>query len=519
VSPQAQTVALPKRWPLVNNINSRNQEFTKDARLINAYAEKDRTTGEYQVEKRPGFAATPVIAGVARGQGIFTQPFISYSGSAPWTEGLYQTVVVNGNQAYYIATDNTGVSHAPVLLGTADINLSAVGSPQKAQFLGLPALGGYNATILFGGGQPFSTSRPNGPDAYYVESGVGGAPGFFGALIPGTDNFPDNTVPGFVSLNGYTYVMDVTGVIWQTATQNQIAFWSSTAYVGAQSESDLAVQLAKQLVYVVAIKQWSTQFFYDASNTTGSSLSPVPGAIFNFGCVSSDTFADLDGILFWATQSKAGTYEIVQVENLQYKVISTPAVERQLDLGGNATWYSVAYQHAGHRFYVLTNVTNNVTMVYDIGEQLWYLWTDYQGNYYPVIARCSSPDGDEWHQLGSNGNVYEMDGDYVYPNDYGNLVPVDIYTPNFDAGTDRGKHLNMMYFNADQAPGSVLFARCSDDDYQTWTNFRKVDLSKRMPRSLDNCGSFVRRAYHFRHLANAPLRIRSVGLQLDLCTL
>ena len=39
--PEAKFMELPKRWPLVTTLNSRNGSFTKDSRLVNAYAEKD----------------------------------------------------------------------------------------------------------------------------------------------------------------------------------------------------------------------------------------------------------------------------------------------------------------------------------------------------------------------------------------------------------------------------------------------------------------------------------------------
>jgi hypothetical protein len=102
--------------------------------------------------------------------------------------------------------------------------------------------------------------------------------------------------------------------------------------------------------------------------------------------------------------------------------------------------------------------------------------------------------------------------------DLGILFPVDIYTPNFDAGVDRIKYLSQMRINADQTPGSLLQVRCSDNDYQSWDNFRTIDLSRTRP-ILNDEGSFYRRAYHFRHYANTAFRIRSCDLQMDIGTL
>ena len=118
----------------------------------------------------------------------------------------------------------------------------------------------------------------------------------------------------------------------------------------------------------------------------------------------------------------------------------------------------------------------------------------------------------------SNGNIYQLDGSYTFPTDYGNVFAVDIFTPNFDAGTARAKQLNMLYVQADQQSGSILQASYSDDDYQTFSDPRDIDLSVERP-SLNNEGSFYKRAYHFHHQLPTPLRIKSVDLQLDVGTL
>jgi len=514
---QARSMQIPHRWPLVNTLDSRDGSFFKDARLVNAYAEKNKLTNEYEIEKRPGFNPVPIVSSFieprghglppvpsssAVGQGLFTYEYVQLFGSAPYVGKNYLTLFIASGGVYFILTDSLGGTSGITYLTTPTVSYA---TGNRFQFLGIPT---SPPTIMFGGD---NTTAASSSRVYVFQNGnvitlVGGD----------SSGFPSNTVPGFVYLNGYVYAMDYSGKIWETTNQNQVTgvgSWSPLDFITAASDADVAVQLARQLVYVVAIKTWTTQFYYDAGNSFGSSLSPLPGALYNFGCISADTFCDLDGVLFWATQSKVGTSRVVMVENLNAKFISTPAIERALDLDQGGSFYSLAYQHAGHRFYVLTNVTTNVTMVYDISEQLWYLWTDYNGNYYPVVARAG-PASIEWHQMVS-GNIYQMQPDYVYPNDFGNLVPVDIYTPNFDAGVDREKFLSQMRFNADQTRGSKLKIRSSDDDYQSWTNPRSIDLSIKRP-ILNDEGSFYRRAYHLRHFANTALRIKSIDLQMDI---
>ena len=193
---------------------------------------------------------------------------------------------------------------------------------------------------------------------------------------------------------------------------------------------------------------------------------------------------------------------------------------------GTVGIFSWVTKHAGHRFYGLTNTQLNITLVYDLDQKLWYIWTDTNGNYWPVYNMSFGTNTGVLSGIMqhialhyTNGNVYQFDTSYVYPNDIGMIFPVDIYTPNMDFGTTRRKYLNSMFFNGDKVDGSVLRARFSDDDYQTYTNFRQVDLSLSKPR-LTNCGTFARRrAYHFRHSSNTPFRMKTVDLALDLGTL
>jgi hypothetical protein len=281
------------------------------------------------------------------------------------------------------------------------------------------------------------------------------------------------------------------------------------------------------LNYLIAIKQNSAQVFYDAGNSPGSPLGAVPDAQMPFGCLCGSSLQQIDNTLFWVTSNETISPQVVRVDNLVPLIVSTPSVDRILDnmmwMNPNKDVRSWVLKHAGHRFYGLTLVHNNITLVYDIDQRAWYIWTDSVGNYWPVAAMAYIPPfqgamGKHIVQHMNDGNVYHLDGDYAFPNDYGTLFPVDLYTPNFDGGVDRRKHLNLLRFNADVVRGSALQVRYSDDDYMSWSQFREVDLSRERP-FLDRNGTFYRRAYHFRHKRNTTLRIKSVDLQLDVGTL
>ena len=283
---------------------------------------------------------------------------------------------------------------------------------------------------------------------------------------------------------------------------------------------------------MIALKANSFEVFYDAANATGSPLSPVAGALSNYGAVFGSPQV-IDDILLYATSNRTSSPQVVRVDNLQISIISTPAIERLLDPVTTTafTLSSWTFKHGGHRFYGLTcqgtaeTSTANFTLVYDIDQKLWYQWTDASGNFWPVNAMTIDAGGRHVLQGMNQGAMYLFDGDYVYPTDAsiypavpGVPAPVDIYTPNADFGTRRRKTLDRMYIQSDQTPGSLLYISRSDDDYQHWSTPRKVNLGRKTP-FIDNEGTFIRRAYHFQHKAPTAFRIRSADLQMRLGTI
>jgi len=218
------------------------------------------------------------------------------------------------------------------------------------------------------------------------------------------------------------------------------------------------------------------------------------------------------------------TAQVILLENLSPRIVSTPGVDRLLTMMHNTTFLSGVqawtFKLGGHRFYGLTCRALNLTLVYDIDQKFWKLWTDALGNYWPIITTVAAVSNynaspvDVLAQHESTGYLYTIGDSYLYPTDYSTVFPVDIYTSNFDAGTSRQKQLNSLYFQADQQSGSALWSQYSDDDYQSWSEPEEIDLSVARP-SLGAQGSFYKRAYHLQHRLPTPLRLCSVDLPLD----
>jgi hypothetical protein len=468
---QSESVILPKRIPLVLRPENRDETSLKDAKLINCYVEKDKETGEHWVFKRPGLRQYGSTKS-GNGYGVYN-----------WLGDIYE---IFGDTLY---KNGTSVA-APLNTANGVYRFSSCKGTTPRLQLG------------------------NGLTAYNYDSG--------GGLVPiAGANFPAPFVKGWSYLDGTTYVMDFDASIRGCDSLNAPDLWTDILNrIDAQIEPDGGIALGKQLVYVVAFKQWTTEIFYDAANPSASPLSPVQGAKINYGCANADSVQDIDGTLFWLGTNRGAAPQVIMLEGLKASIVSTKPIERLFGEADLTDIMSFGIKYEGHRFYGLTLRSKNITLVYDMTENLWAQWTDTNGDYFPIVSNnfLSGATGGRILQHETNGKSYLFDS--TYTSDAGDVITADLYIPNFDGGTRRRKQLNNLEFIGDRVTGSTLLVRCNDNDYDanSWSNFRRVDMSMERPM-LTNCGTFRRRAYHIRHESNTPMRLQAMEAQIDLGTL
>lgn len=465
---QIENVMLPPRIPLIVQPGNRGSTVNKDAKLVNCFIEVDKD-GEIYIYKRPGMVATGVSVGASAGRGSFY-----------WQGSVY---AVFGDKLYV-----DGIEEAS--------GLNTAGGVYRFDSI----LGSNPKIILMNGIRTYTYNQTDGLSA---------------AVHTIDPDFPSTAVKGWAYLNGFSYVMTEHAVIQQSELNSvdAAASWNPLNFVTAQIEPDNGVFLAKQLVYVVALKQWTVEYFFDAGNETGSSLSPVQGMKVNYGCASADSVQRINDTLLFISSSQTASNQVAMLYQGQITIVSTPAIDRLLANANLAVVYSWQLAINGHSFYVVTITSSNLTLVYDINQDLWCQWADKNGNYIPIASSTYNVDGKHILQHESNGKLYFMNSSYY--SDAGDAIVVDIVTPIFDAGSNNNKHLNRLRVVADQQPGSVLSVKYSDNDYQTWSTFRDVMLSYNNP-TLVNLGTFRKRAFHLQHKNNTPLRIRALEGSFDL---
>lgn len=476
--PQSPTMQQPPRIPLLIEPENRYSSPNVDARLVNCYME-NIGRGHYEVYKRPGLGNQVIVNNNAPGMGVYT-----------WNNNVYS-----------------------IFAGILYKNGAQVAT-------GLDTTGGVYQFSSIMGSDPKMVMN-NGAQGYaYDDTALLSAN--LHSLSP---SYPQYTVKGWAYLDGASYVMQhffgtaiTPAVIWGSAINSvtNSGDWDPLNFITAQIEPDSGVCMAKQLVYVVALCQWSTEFFFDAGNATGSPLQSIPGSKSSYGCASQDSVQNIEDVLFWLSTNRSASNQIIMCERLQPRVISTKAIDRLLNKIDTSLIYSWQIKLNGHSFYVITFVNANLTLAYDIKENMWSQWTDTNGNYVPICASTYDSAGDVVVQHATNGSLYYMNSTYL--DDAGTVINCSIYTPNFDAGTRRRKQMNFLEFITDQTTGNYMTVQMSDDDYQTWSQPRRVDLSQQRA-FLTNCGTFTRRAFLIQHSLYQPFRISGMETQFDIGTL
>jgi hypothetical protein len=187
-------------------------------------------------------------------------------------------------------------------------------------------------------------------------------------------DYPPETVPGVVYLDGSIYVMTPKGIVHGSDLAAPTS-WSALNFISANAEADAAVASVRQLNDIFALKDYSIEVFYNAGNATGSPLAKRTNALLEVGLASSGSIAYTENTFYFMAQSRQKGRSIMRMAGYAPQPVSTPAVERVLNNDDLATVYSFIVKLEGHLFYVLTLGTSDITIVFDAGSGVWSQWT------------------------------------------------------------------------------------------------------------------------------------------------
>lgn len=336
---------------------------------------------------------------------------------------------------------------------------------------------------------------------------------------------PHNVKAAF--LDGYLLVSKANTDDIYNCVLNDPFTWNAGDFISAEMYPDDIVALVRQNNYIVAIGENSMEYFYDSGVSPGTPLARNSAAAHTIGTPAAGSVVATEEQIIFLGQTGVGGKTIWIMDGFQPTEIGIDPVKKQLNAvtasGEIALTKAFCIRTGGHRMYVLM-LRNIYTWVYDFDTKMWHQWADFRGD--PVQTpflcghACDSPLGSPYMLGRTNGFVYLFQ--YGVPIDYTGVSTYDNITctaisAKLDFGNMNQKMMSRFSVVADRPynippPVATCTLYWSDDDYQTWSSGRSVDLTTTMP-TLTQLGIFRRRGFKLVYACDSILLIE--GFEID----
>ena len=343
-----------------------------------------------------------------------------------------------------------------------------------------------------------------------------------GGVLTATLNFVPTGpyVSGVVFLDNYVFIGTSNNRIYNSDVGDPTT-WNALNFLSFEQTADTLVGMCKHLNYLVAFGAVSTQFFYDVANPTGSPLGLAASYTLEIGCANGDSIVATNNTVLWVGTSKTFGKSVYIMDGTAPIRISTANIDRHIEADGLGDISAYCYTINGHTLYILTLQNTHQTLVYDLNEKMWYTWTQYslQSNDQPNPGTYQESYFRPTYYTQLNGVPYVLDDDtatlyYLDVNTYqdaGQSIYCRTVTDISDNGSTKRKFFGRLEIIGDKVAG-IMQIRHSGDDYNTWSNYRSVNLNA--PRAqVYLSGADRRRAWEFLCTSNVPLRID--GAEID----
>ena len=454
---------------------------------------------------------------VGYGLGCFTsQPFTS-------TKVYFAVYGASTGQAHHYYFDGTTVTGfaAHSMPTYKRINYVDIGLPDDTYTVGWTA--GTTLYLVKDGGV-VSNSTPHGGSA-------------------------DLTRPTY--LNNRVFVGDrVTGQINQSDLGAYATFGSDTITV--ESAGGKLVDLARFNNFIVAFKEFSTEFFEDVANQNGTVLGRIGQAEQQLGCVHPNTIVDTGaGELVWLATDRSGHRSVRMLKNsFEVDDISDPDVSKNLRLtAAYDSSYAYMCNTNGRQFYVLTlkadytALTNtsdfaNVTFAYDFKTKLWAVWsTDGEATSFVDSATgatiatlgrwdyagaCKNSFNSTYVQAYDTGGLYVMDE--YYTTDRSTAFTFMMQFNGLDFGTWKRKFINRLSVYSDKKPSTYVdyldfyFSLKRQDSYYSPTTrlLTTIDVFSEQVFTAYALGSGRQFTLTMTSTSAVPIRVSAINIDYDI---
>lgn len=270
-------------------------------------------------------------------------------------------------------------------------------------------------------------------------------------------NLGFNVVAHGVALDGYMFfAKDGTDIIYNSAL-NDLATWNlSVNNIRASQRPGNIKALARLKAYVIALKDSSYEFFYDAGITDSSPLQRVSAYVGNVGVKIPDSITTYKDELYMIGSSITGNPQVMKLTEYGVDTISTQEIERVLqplcksyEDSGSIRWKSGALAINGKDYYFIEAIgTGGKIFCYDIEEKVWCYWDTPIGSYV-MYKDYGDTNNNNIYWIDPSGYFYIFGSNTLDTKQDGTKVPIvaALSFPKTDFGDTNRKFMNEITFS------------------------------------------------------------------------
>jgi len=562
------------RVPFFGAYSNRSANPDKDQRFINCIPESRKVAQldntRMTIIKRPGLKLFSDLNVLAEGRGLlwFRNHFVAIIGNTVYlvdTDGNYTPIITlptsvgpcgliwcdsssfgeyvflcDGLVGWVIdenltATQiaNDGITSIVLLNGGKDYT--------TAPTVTLTGGGGTGATAVayVSNGSVTSLELTNPGSGYTSDPVVTfGGPGTGAEANAFRNGFPTPHRPSPTFIDGYVILpgagADIAGLIFNSTNDTPFD-WPGNEFIAAEMFPDTVTTLARQNNQVVALGPTSVEFLYNAANVNASPLSRNDAAAIQVGIAAPSLIYQNEKYCAFVGQSDSGGRAVWVIEGFKASKVSDEFIEKILDSEGDMSGtHGYGLRTLGHMLFLINLKNQKRTLVYDFDEKTWHEWSSYitnTGGFEEFRCDHTADNGLGYvHMLDRyNGKIYKLDVNYYvddydrtvvpgpipYPTGPTTVINTYIRTNKYDMDTYKRKFMSSIKVVGDSY-GTInnVSIRWTDDDYQTWSNPKVIDITDGFP-NFARLGAFRRRAFDLTHIDNMPLRLEALELVYD----
>lgn len=335
--------------------------------------------------------------------------------------------------------------------------------------------------------------------------------------------FTANKVQGQMeAIDGYSLYLDENNRV-NNSDVNSISAWTAGQYTTKNIRQDLPMGLARRGQLILAFGMETVEVFYNASNTSGSPLGRLPqletsiglGVNARNGAGGRSYYAELGGRIYFVgntkglSQNNLGFYSF---DGSRFEKISTDAIDSILvSRASFISWVGTLPVFGRMAIAIATTYRNTATQTWLMFFPEWNEWFEWESTAFQPVNS-----GDAW--IGIGGSAFNLEQGVMNTVGYRDGASTSysgVIQLRIPRTGNHSKFMPMFSLEGDTATSaSTVGIEFSDDDGQTWSTSRDIDMTSQK-KAIYRCGGFRDRLVRMTHSTNNALRLEALAARID----